>query len=115
MPPFSQFRLSVVKPSLKYLHQPIKTKQIIIGSQSELKKKGGGKASKLTEEQENASDQVVFVWSFSSDCLRRWRNFSWPATKKSESKLTDAIPDYFIEYISIECRKSKIKAITITN
>ena len=63
-----------------------KSKVISIGSQSELKMKGGGKASKLTEGQENANDQVVFVWSFSSDCLRRRRNFSWPATKKSESK-----------------------------
>ena len=38
-----------------------KSKVISIGSQSKLKMKGGGKASKLTEGQENANDQVVFV------------------------------------------------------
>ena len=54
----------------------------IIINQWELKVK----TSKLLEARENANDQVAIVFNFVSDCLRRWREFSWTSHRAKSSK-----------------------------
>ena len=43
-------------------------------------------ACNQSEARENASDQVTFGFSFASDWLRGWREFSKPITKRSKAK-----------------------------
>ena len=38
--------------------------------------------SKLLDAQENAGDQIVIGFSFASDWLRKWREFSGPITER---------------------------------
>ena len=57
-------------------------KENITRSQRELEVK----TSKLLEARENASNQVALDWSFESDWLRKWREFSGPITKRSKAK-----------------------------
>ena len=40
----------------------------------------------LLKARENASDQVVFGFSFTFDWLRLWREFSGPITQRSKAK-----------------------------
>ena len=40
----------------------------------------------LLKAPENASDQVVFGFSFTFDWLRLWREFSGPITQRSKAK-----------------------------
>ena len=40
------------------------------------------KTSKLLKARENAGDQVTIVFSFASDWLRVWREFSGPITEQ---------------------------------
>ena len=40
----------------------------------------------LLKARENASDQVVFGFSFTFDWLRLWHEFSGPITQRSEAK-----------------------------
>ena len=42
--------------------------------------------NKLPKARENAGDQVVFGYSYSSDWLKEWREFCEPITDRSESK-----------------------------
>ena len=64
--------------SLKKRKYPIKAKII------------QNKTSKLPQARENACDQVVFGFSFESDWLRKWREFSESNTawRKSKPKLS---------------------------
>ena len=84
---FRVFRLSVVKPKPKLSQRPIRTKVNITRSQSELKVN----TSNRPEARENASDQVATGFSFASDWLRGWREFSRPITGRSKAK---PVPDY---------------------
>ena len=42
------------------------------------------KTCKLLEERENANDQVTIGFSFASDWLRGWREFSGPNTEETD-------------------------------
>ena len=42
------------------------------------------KTTKFPKAQENAGDQVVIDFSFASDWLRNWRDFSGPITERSK-------------------------------
>ena len=55
---------------------------IITRSQSELKVN----TRKRPQARENASDQVAIGFSFTSDWLTGWREFSRPITEPSETK-----------------------------
>ena len=47
--------------------------------------------NKLPKARENAGDQVVFGYRYSSDWLKKWREFSEPITDRSESKTKDSL------------------------
>ena len=57
-------------------------KVIVIISQWEHRVETGN----LLKARENASDQVVFGFSFTFDWLRLWHEFSGPITQRSEAK-----------------------------
>ena len=44
------------------------------------------KPTKYPIARENAGEQVVFGFSFASDWLREWREFSGPITERGEAK-----------------------------
>ena len=68
--------MSVVKPKPKQLRQPIKFLQEPMRT---LRK------NKLPETREKR-DQVAVGFSFESDWIRKWREFSGPITQRSEAK-----------------------------
>ena len=45
------------------------------------------KTTKLPKERENTDDQVMIGYSFTSEWLREWCNFSGPITEQSKPKL----------------------------
>ena len=58
-----------------------KTKVITMSNQKEAKQE------KLPKARENAGDQVVIGFSFASDWLGEWREFSEPITERNTEKL----------------------------
>ena len=66
----------------KVSRRPITTKENIKRNQQELKVR----TSNLPRARENADDQVAIGFSFESDWLRKWREFSRQIIKRSEAK-----------------------------
>ena len=75
---FSAFRLSVNQTKVITTANQIN----IVRSQSELKVS----TCNRREARENGSDQVKIGFSFASDWLRGWREFSKPITERSTAK-----------------------------
>ena len=63
--------MSVVKPKPKLSQRPMKRKEIPLGTNEN---------SKPPQAQKNAGAQVVFIFSFASDWLKMWHEFSEPVT-----------------------------------
>ena len=78
----STFQLSIEKPNPKWWQLPIRKKVTMIISQWEHRVETGN----LLKARENASDQVVFGFSFTFDWLRLWHEFFGPITQRSEAK-----------------------------
>ena len=77
---WSTFWLSVVKPKSKQSQQPIRRKEILLRANESANKK-------QPKARENTGDQVVIGFSFASDWLRKWREFSEPIIERSKGKL----------------------------
>ena len=73
------------KPKSKLSQRPIITKVNISRSQWELKL-NTCILPHLDQARENASDQVAIGFSFASDWLKRWREFSRLITERREAK-----------------------------
>ena len=74
--------MSVGKSKPKLSQRPIRTKENVTGSQSELKVNTRNRP----QARESASDQAAIGFSFASDWLRGWREFSRPITERSKAK-----------------------------
>lgn len=74
---YSAFWMSVVKPKPKQLRQPIKFSQEPMRT---LRK------NKQLPETREKRDQVAVGFSFESDWIRKWHEFSGPITQRSEAK-----------------------------
>ena len=72
--------MSVVKPKSKQSQQPIRRKEILLRANESANKK-------QPKARENAGDQVVIGFSFASDWLRKWHEFSEPIIERSKGKL----------------------------
>ena len=73
--------MSVVKPKPKQLRQPIKFSQEPMRT---LRK------NKQTARNAEKRDQVAVGFSFESDWIRKWREFSGPITQRSEAKTMES-------------------------
>ena len=81
----------------KYLKEPIRTQS---------------KTTKLSKARENAGDQVVITFSFASDWMREWLQFSWPitvrrkgTTMKPRITFDQSIRNYCLELLMKKLKK----------
>ena len=72
----------IVKAKAKQSQRPTRRKKNIFKSQSEFKVK----PTKLPKARENAGVQVIVAFSFASDWLKDWWQFSGPITERSKAK-----------------------------
>ena len=77
-----RFSIECHSTNTKVITAAIRTKINVTRNQSELKLNTPNRL----EARENASDQVTIGFSFPSDWLRGWREFSRPITEHSEAK-----------------------------
>jgi len=77
--------MSVVKPKPKLSPQPITTNTNYPMNQSELSELEGNTCNR-NKARENACEQVVIDFGFTSDWSRKWRKILLPIRERSKAK-----------------------------